>query len=47
MNRYALYFLIRQHYTNIQYSIKNIQSLEDGERIPIQFFTTKCTKITF
>ncbi len=45
MNRYALSFLNRQHSTNIQYTIENIQSLKDGECIPIQFFATKCIKI--
>jgi len=30
MNCYALSFLNRQHSTNIQYSIDNIQSMEDG-----------------
>ncbi len=53
MNRYALSFLNRsfdpealdgQHSTTIQYSIENIQSLEDGERISIQFFCHKMHK---
>jgi tRNA-splicing ligase RtcB len=30
----------------IEYSIENIQSLQDSENIPIQFFATKCTNIT-
>ena len=47
MNRYALSILNWQHSTNIQYAIENNQSLEDGECIPYNFFTTKskCTKI--
>jgi len=30
----------------LKYSIFNIQSLQDIENIPIQFFAPKCTKIT-
>ena len=45
MPRDALSFLNRQYSKNIQYSIDNIQSFDDGENIPIQFFTTKCSKI--
>ena len=44
MNRYALSFLNRQHSTNIQYAIENIQSLEGGECILIQSFYHKMQK---
>jgi hypothetical protein len=36
----------RRNSINIQSSIDNIQSLQDSKNIPIQFFATKCTKIT-
>jgi len=38
MNRYALSFLNRQHSTNIQYAIENIQSLEYGDFFYFTFF---------
>jgi hypothetical protein len=49
MNRYALSFLNRQHSTNIQYAIENIQSLEgDGESLSIvSWCNADCTLVQY
>jgi len=36
-----------QNSLNIQYSIENIQSLQNSENIPIQFFCMKSKDLTF
>jgi hypothetical protein len=38
------FFLNGKNSLNIQYSIENIQSLQDSENIPIQFFCHKMHK---